>query len=244
MSLIAKDAYTKLSTDLRESDAMSILMEDFPSICKHDPLDVQMNFIKDHFVVTGKKIRLEYVLETMYYGALPVEKGRKTKRKALAKDEYLGDAPEQPAKKAKRAKKVEAAIHENIVGPTIATIQEEVEDLEADKILTKRTRSGKSAATSQAAPNQPSIPEKKRRQAIRKLKLADYVMEEEDQIEATTDLVSRELKKKKDEEESSLQKDAEVAASLPKALEIAKDIEVPASSIVREDVGTDAQEVI
>ncbi|RHN66802.1 hypothetical protein MtrunA17_Chr3g0095591 [Medicago truncatula] len=226
MNLIERDAYTKLSIDLRESDAVSNLMDDFPPICKQDPLDVQMNFIKDHFAVTSKKIRLEDVLETMYGGALPVAKSRKIKRKALTKGEYLGDAPEQPAKKVKKAKKERATVQENIVGPAIPTIQEEVEDLEADKILTKRTRSGKSAVTSQSLPDQPSIPKKKRNQAIRKLKVADYLMEEEDQIEAATDL------------------EAEDAATLQKALEIAKDIEVHATRIVREDVGTDAQEVI
>jgi len=51
---------------------MSIVMEDFPPICKQDPLDVQMNFIKDHFATTSKKINLEDVPETMYDGALSV----------------------------------------------------------------------------------------------------------------------------------------------------------------------------
>ena len=105
MGVIASDAYKQLNTDLKESHTVSIMMEDFPPICKQDPLEVQMNFIKDHFATTSKKIRLEDVFETMYGGALPVAKSRKTKRKALTKDEYLGDAPEQPAMKAKRAKK-------------------------------------------------------------------------------------------------------------------------------------------
>jgi hypothetical protein len=244
MNLIEKEAYTKLSTDLKESDAMSNMMEDFPPICKQDPLDVQMNYIKDHFATTGKRIMLEDVPEPMYGGALQVAKSRKTKTNALTKDDYLKDASEHPSKKAKKATKERAAVQENIVGLAIPTIQEEVEDLETDKILTKRTRSGKTAATSQSAPDQPSIPKKKRKQAIRKLKVADYVMEEEDHIEVATDLVTRELKKKKDAEESALHKDAEVAASLQKALEISKDIEVPASSIVQKDVGIDAQEVI
>jgi len=105
MGVIASDAYKQLNTDLKESHTVSIMMEDFPPICKQDPLEVQMNFIKDHFATTSKKIRLEDVFETMYGGALPVAKSRKTKRKALTKDEYLGDAPKQPAMKAKRAKK-------------------------------------------------------------------------------------------------------------------------------------------
>jgi len=61
-----------------------------------------MNYIKDHFATTGKVIRLEDVPKTMYGGALRVAKGRKTKRKALIKDEYLVEAPEP--KRAKKAK--------------------------------------------------------------------------------------------------------------------------------------------
>jgi len=244
MGVIASDVYKQLSTDLKESDAVSIMMEDFPPMCKQDPLEVQMKFIKDHYATTGKKIRLEDVPETMYGGALPVAKSRKTKRKAISKDEYLSDALEQPAKEAKRAKNdKKAAVQENTVGTAIPTIQEEVEDLEADKILPKRTRSGKAAATSKSAPDQPSTPKRKRKTVMRKLKESRYV-EDEDQIAEATDLVTRELKKKKALVESTLQKDAEIAASLQKALEIAKEIEVPASSILREDVGADAQEVI
>jgi len=53
MGVIATDPYTQLSTDLKESDVVSIMMEDFPPICKQDPFEVQMNFIKDHFATTG-----------------------------------------------------------------------------------------------------------------------------------------------------------------------------------------------
>ena len=54
------------------------MMEDFLPKCKQDPLEVQMNFIKDHYATTGKMIRLEDVPETMYGGALPIAKRRKT----------------------------------------------------------------------------------------------------------------------------------------------------------------------
>ena len=53
MGVIATDPYTQLSTDLKESDVVSIMMEDFPPICRQDPFEVQMNFIKDHFATTG-----------------------------------------------------------------------------------------------------------------------------------------------------------------------------------------------
>jgi len=195
-----------VTIDLKEFDAVSIMMEDFPPICKQNPLEVQMNFIKDHFATNGIKIRLEDVPETMYGGALTVAKSRKTKKKALTKDEYLGDALEQSAKKAERAKKdKKAAVQENIVGTAIPTIKEEVEDLEADKILPKRTRSGKVVATSQSAPDQPSIPKRKRKTVVRKRKESRYV-EDEYQIAEVTDLVTREVKKKKVAVESTLQK--------------------------------------
>jgi hypothetical protein len=125
-----------------------------------------MNYIKDHFATTSKRNRLEDVFETMYGGALPVPKSRKTKRKALTKDEYLEDAPEQPTKKARKAKKEKASSKVNEVGPVVPTIQEEVQDLDADTVLNKRTRSGKSVSTSQTQSPQP---------AIMKLKFAEYV---------------------------------------------------------------------
>ncbi|RHN79216.1 hypothetical protein MtrunA17_Chr1g0174781 [Medicago truncatula] len=40
MRLISKADYKKLDTDLKESFAVSNLMQDFPPICKQDPLDV------------------------------------------------------------------------------------------------------------------------------------------------------------------------------------------------------------
>jgi len=65
------------------------------------------------------------------------------------------------------------------------------------------------------------------------LKESIYV-EDEDQVAEATNLVTRKLKKKKTAEEASIQK----------ALELVKQIEVPASSIAREDAGAAAQEVI
>nr|ABN08579.1 hypothetical protein MtrDRAFT_AC157506g52v2 [Medicago truncatula] len=47
-----------------------------------------------------------------------------------------------------------------------------------------------------------SVPKKKRKQAVRKLKVADHVMEEEDQIEVVTDLVTKEIRNKKTAEEA------------------------------------------
>jgi len=124
-------------------------MEGFLLICKQDPLDVQLFYIHDHLQSTGEEILLEDILETMYGGNVKVTKSRKTKRKPMTEAEYLEDASEQPVRKAKKAKKDKAS---EATGSEVATMQEEVEDLEADKILPDRTRSGKAATTSMTAP--------------------------------------------------------------------------------------------
>ncbi|AES75651.1 hypothetical protein MTR_6g052660 [Medicago truncatula] len=96
----------KLSTDMTESDAKSAMMKDFPPICKQDPLDVQMHYIREHFERTQVKISLKEVPEQMYGGALPVAKSRKTKSKALSKEEYLvEEAPRKASKRSKAADK-------------------------------------------------------------------------------------------------------------------------------------------
>jgi len=118
---------------LKESIAISNLMEGFPPICKQDPLDVQLYYIHDHFQATGETIQLEDIPKKMYGGALPVAKGRKSKKKALTEAEYLDDAFEEPPKKSKKDKVAEA------IGSALSTIQEEVQDLEPVTILNKRT---------------------------------------------------------------------------------------------------------
>jgi len=60
------------------------------------------------------------------------------------------------------------------------------------------------------------------------------VEDDEEQIDASTTLVAREIRSKK----------AADAAALEKVLELAKEVEDPALSIAREDVGVIAQEVI
>lgn len=229
MSLIPKDAFKKLSTTISESRAKSNLMEDFPPICKKDPINIQMHFITDHFETDGQVIRLEDVPEEMYGGALPVAKSRKSKRKETSKEEYL--EAEQPSKKDKKDK---ASDKLKIGGSGLQTIEEEVQDLNTDAVLNKRTRSGKAATSTQTAPEQPPIPKKMRKTIVMKIKESAYVTQEEEDVEASTELVTREVKRKK----------AEDAAALQKALEVAKETEIPASSVAREDAVIDAQEVV
>ncbi|KEH26532.1 LRR and NB-ARC domain disease resistance protein [Medicago truncatula] len=95
MHLISVKDYKTLSTDMTVSDSKSALMTDFPPICKQDPLDVQMHYIREHFERTK-----------MYGGALPVAKSRKTKSKTLTKEDYLEEeAPRKPSKRSKIAEK-------------------------------------------------------------------------------------------------------------------------------------------
>jgi len=42
MNLIKKEEFTKLKTGLQQSFTVSNLMDNFPPICKQDPLDVQI----------------------------------------------------------------------------------------------------------------------------------------------------------------------------------------------------------
>jgi len=208
MTLIKKEDIKKLDTYMKESRAISNLMEGFPLICKQDPLDVQLYYIHDHLQSTGENIQLEDILDQMYGGALPVAKSRKTKRKALTKDEYLDDASEQPAKKAKKAKKDKVA---EATGSGLSTIQEEVQDLEPVKVLNKRTKSGKEVVPSPPQPAQLSVPRRKRKHVVRKLKIA-FEEEEEDEN-----------------------------AALKKALQLAKEIEIPAEVLAKESTVEVAQ---
>jgi len=163
MNLIKKDVYKKQDTDMEESRAIYNLMENFPPICKQDPLDVQLYFIHDHLTKTGETIQLEDIPEEMYGGTLLVAKSTKSMKRALTEAEYLDDASEQTSKKAKQAKKEKAYIQ---VDPAIPTIQEKVKDLAPTEVLIKRTRSGKQAKPSPPQPSQLSIPSKKRKHVV------------------------------------------------------------------------------
>jgi len=84
MKLIKPEAIIKLETDMKESRISSNLMDGFPSICKQDPLDVQLFYIHDHLQSTREEVRLEDIPETMYGGNVKVAKSRKTKRNLVS----------------------------------------------------------------------------------------------------------------------------------------------------------------
>jgi len=166
----------------------------------------------------------------MYGGTLPVAKNRKSKKKATSE---AGDIEEAPEPHKKKAKKDKQAPQEQATGSGIPSIQDEVQDIEPAKILNKRTRSGKIVGSSKPLPDQPSVPKKKRKHVVRKMKVSSYVMEEEDEVEAATELVSREVKKKKVVD----------AAPLEKALAITKEIEVHVEVLLKESTVEVAQKV-
>jgi len=136
----------------------------------------------------------DYYLRNFYVGktgcyTLPVASKKKRK---LTKDEYLSEAAQEASEpQKKKVKKTKVAPQAEATGFDVPTIQEEVQDLDPAKVLKKRTRSGKSAKSSQTLLAQPSIPKKKRKHVVRKLKVA---FEEEEEVEEATELVSRELK--------------------------------------------------
>ena len=213
MHLIKKEDFQELKTDLKES--VSNLMDDFLPICRQDPHDVRANFVYEHWQRTGETIKFDDIPETMYGGALPVARKRKSKKRITSK------ASEPKKKKAKKAK---YAPKQQTTDSIVPTIQDEVQDLEPAKILNKRTRSGKLVGSSQPLPSQPSIPKKKRKHPVRKLKVSDYVMEEVNQVEAATDLVTREVRRKRVADEATVQK----------ASEIAQEIGVPTEHLIKQ----------
>jgi len=101
MKFIKKVDYKELSTDLKESSVISNLMDDFPPICKQDPLEVRVMFIKEYFEMTGQIIKISDIPDEMYGGALPIAKNRKSMKRKMTEAEYLDDTPETAAKIAK-----------------------------------------------------------------------------------------------------------------------------------------------
>ena len=158
------------------------------------------------------------------YGAPLKIASKKRKSKKATSEATEGEAYEP---KPKKAKKEITDLQVNEVGSAMPTIQEEVKYLAPIKVLDKRTRGSKFVGSSGSIPAQPKI-QKKKITLVRKLKESQYVLEEESEIEAATELVTREVRNKK------------VVDALQQAMQIGREIEVPASSLVRENVGEDA----
>ena len=76
-------------------------MDDFPPICKQDPLEVRVMFIKEYYESTGHIIKISDILDEMYGGALPIARNRKSLKRKMTEAEYLDATPEIDAKVAK-----------------------------------------------------------------------------------------------------------------------------------------------
>jgi len=104
MLLIKKEDLIELITNLKESSVVSNLINDFPPICKQDPLEVRAAYVYQHWQRTGETIKYDDIPETMYGGALPVAKKRKSKKKATSEANEDEEASEPKKKKAKKEK--------------------------------------------------------------------------------------------------------------------------------------------
>ena len=101
MKVIRKEDHKVLSTGLKKSTVISNLMDDFLLICKQDPLEVRVMYMKEYFEMTGRTIKISDIPDEMYGGALPIAKSRKSQKRKMTEAEYLDDSPEQVAKIAK-----------------------------------------------------------------------------------------------------------------------------------------------
>jgi len=131
MKLIKKQDLKQLSTDLKESSVISNLMDDFPPICKQDPLEVRVMFMKEYFETTGKVIKISDIPDEMYGGALPVARNKKSLRRKMTEAEYLEDTSEPVAKVAKTSAPTSSGVPPQ---------QEAPEDEDSEALIKKRRR--------------------------------------------------------------------------------------------------------
>jgi len=168
MKLIRKEDLKTLSTDLKESSVISNLMDDFPPICKQDPLEVRVMYMKEYFEMTGQTIKISDIPDEMYGGALPIAKSRKSQKRKMTEAEYLDDTPEQVAKIAK-----DTASQSFLTASDELSIQQEAHELDASEVLVKRTRSKKQEESARPS-------KKKKKMAIQKLRQASMAAEEKE----------------------------------------------------------------
>jgi hypothetical protein len=207
---------TKQDSDLQESMILSNLMDDFPPISNEDPPEVRAIYVNEHWKTNGEVINYSFIPDTMYGAPLKIASNERKSKKATS-EAAEGEASEPKPKKAKKEK---ATIQVNEFGSAMPTIQEEVKDLEPAKILSRRTRSETSTGSSGAIPPQ----------HIRKMKVSNYMIQEDAKIEDDTDLVTRMESNKK--------------RAVVEALVIAKEIEVLAEALLKESTVEDAHKVV
>jgi len=135
MKLIRKEDHKELSTDLKESSVISNLMDDFPPICKQDPLEVRVMFIKEYFEMTGQIIKISDIPDEMYGGALPIAKNRKSLKRKMTEAEYLDDTLEFAAKIAKSS-----TPQPNPSASDMLLVQQEAPEADDYEVLTKKNK--------------------------------------------------------------------------------------------------------
>jgi len=138
MQLIRKEDHKVLSSDLKESSVISNLMDDVPPICKQDPLEVRVMYMKDYFEMTGQIIKISDIPDEMYGGALPIAKNRKSLKRKMTEAEYLDDTPEFAAKVAKTS-----APQTNPTASDMLLLQQEAQEADDFEVLIKKSRSTK-----------------------------------------------------------------------------------------------------
>ena len=221
----------KLDTDLDESMIVSDLITNFPPISKDDPPEVLAAFVMSQYDKIGEIINYSSIPDTMAGTPMRIATKKRKSKKSTSEDGK--EEASQP--KPKRVKKEKATLQVSMVEPVLPTIQEEVEDLEPVKVLDKRTRGEKSVGSLEVVSvQQHSKIHKKKRSTIRTMKESQYVLQEEEEVEAATSLVTRMERKKKATEASLIQQ----------VVNIANEIKIPPASLFKEIVGEDAQKVV
>jgi len=136
MKLIKKQDLKELCTDLMESSVISNLMDDFPPICKKDPLEVRVMYKKEYFEMTGKIIKISDIPDEMYGGALLVAKNRKSLKRNMTEAEYLDDTHEPVVEVAKTS-----ATQSTPTSSDVPPFQQEApEDEDSEALIRKRRR--------------------------------------------------------------------------------------------------------
>jgi len=74
---------------------------------------------KIHYEKTGQTIKLSDIHDTMYGGALPIARNRKSKKRPTSEAEYVDEALEPLPKKAKE----KAPVQVNVVGPVVPSFK-------------------------------------------------------------------------------------------------------------------------
>jgi len=161
------------------------------------------------------------------------------KRKDLSEEEYLVE--EQPSKKAKKSKLVEAPEEG---GFDLLSVEEEIEESDQARVLGKRTREGQEDAPSPV--QAPRLPKEPRKKAIRKLKYTSEAEEKEigEMVDEVTNQTTKELVNEVMDcvRKEALDKETAIAAAA-KVINVSREVQELATSEAENLVMRTASEV-